>query len=99
EWAPKRLSKNLPAREPLTSIGALVRDFKYRYGPGKVGHDYVDHVVFYCGKSKSLSEAIQRACASRDANGKMHNHQSRVREFDRQRFANEILSRYYHLNI
>ena len=90
---PKRLFKDLPPREPLTSIGALVRDFKYRYGPGKVGHDYVDHVVFYCGKSKSLSEAVKRACASRDANGKMHNHQSRVREVDRQRFANEIVAR------
>lgn len=89
---PKRLFGDLPPREPLTTIGALVRDFKYRYGPGKVGHAYVDHVVFYCSQSRALSEAIRRACASRAANGKMHNHQSRVPEKIRERFANEIMA-------
>lgn len=76
-----------PPKRPLTSLTAIVEDWVWRFGAGGAEHHRRDQVVEYCARAKSLAQAIDRACASRGADGKMHNHQSRVPEAVRQQFA------------
>jgi len=76
-----------PPREPLTSLAAYVRDFQWRFPV-----DRRDMVVEFCRTAPDFRAAVRRACASRNALGKMHNHQSRVRESDRVIFGDEIIS-------
>jgi hypothetical protein len=84
------LFKSHPPRRPLTSLQAIVDDWNDRFGKDGPERHRRDMVVDYCIASNSLDEAIKRACASRAANGKCHNHQSRVKEADRQWFADRI---------
>lgn len=77
-----------PPREDLTDLKAVVRDFKWRYQDRAL----TDQVILYTFKAKSYKHAVRRACASRDKRGKMHNHQSRVREKDRQKLAKILLA-------
>lgn len=63
-----------PPREPLKSVEAIVRDFHWRY----VERKKTDQVINYCAEAPNLKTAIDRAVRARDANGKHHNHQSKV---------------------
>lgn len=62
---------------PGLSLGAtledVVADFKTRFTA-----DRRDTVVDYCAEAEDLNTAMRRAVASRAANGKMHNHQSKM---------------------
>ena len=76
-----------PPREELTSLAALVRDWTWRTEEQTLTRD---PVMDWCREARSWREAVWRACRSRGSNGKMHNHQSKVREVNRQRLAIRI---------
>ena len=76
-----------PPLEPMTSLGAFVRDFVQRFP-----RERRDMVWDYCRTAPGLGEAITRACDSRTPDGKMHNHQSRVTQAARDEFATIILT-------
>lgn len=80
-----------PPREALTTFAALVRDWKMRTAPGGGLDLKRDDVVDFCKAAPDWRTAVKRAVASRRPNGKMHNHQSKVKEADRQRFGTRIL--------
>lgn len=75
-----------PPREPLTTLAAVVRDFQWRFP-----RERRDMVWEYCKDASSLREAIQRACDSRAADGKMHNHQSRVTAYARKQLEKNLV--------
>lgn len=79
-----------PPREPLTSLSALVRDWQWRTAEQTLTRD---PVMDWCAEATSFPMAVWRACRSRGKNGKMHNHQSKVREVNRQALAIRILTR------
>lgn len=88
----QREFKLRPPREMLTSLSALTRDWAWRTAPGGGLDLKRDDVVDYCKAAASWSDAVRRAVASRRPNGKMHNHQSKVKEADRQEFGRRILA-------
>lgn len=63
-----------PPHEPLDSLEALVRDFRWRFP-----RERRDMVVEYCRAAPDLITAITRAVLSKNAEGKHHNHQSKVK--------------------
>lgn len=69
-----------PPREPLTTLSAIVRDWAWRNEEQTLTRD---PVMDYCAEASSFTEAADRACRSRGRDGKMHNHQSRVKGKDR----------------
>lgn len=84
------LFKRDPPKRPITSLEAVVEDWTYRFGAkGKERHRR-DTVVEYCRIASTLASAIERACASKNAEGKMHNHQSRVRQKVLSQFATDL---------
>ena len=89
-----KLFAAVPPQEPLTSLDAIVRDWNFRFGPDGPYHHRRDHVLDYCASAPNLTQAIDRACAARAADGKMHNHQSRVPEAVRQKFRRLIMEQW-----
>jgi hypothetical protein len=81
----------------LTSLQAIVDDWTDRFGKDGPERHRRDMVVDYCAAASSLKEAITRACASRAANGKCHNHQSRVTDDSRTWFADRIVDAFLFL--
>lgn len=81
----KREFKMSPPKEPITSLGAIVRDYKWRFP-----RDRRDMVWDYCRLAPNLDSAVERACASRGIDGKMHNHQTRVAGVARLEFSDRI---------
>lgn len=77
-----------PPREPLTSIGALWRDYLWRY----VNANRQDPCLYWTIKAPDIKEAIRRAVDSRGENGKMFFHQSKVTQAARDELALELLS-------
>ena len=78
---------NPPPKEPLTSLDAICRDFKWRFKKTKK----TDQVVKFCRKAPDFSTAVIRACEARDEYGKHHNHQSKVDIEARRKFARKII--------
>lgn len=72
------------------TLDDIVSDWTYRFGKKGKNKMLRDTCVEHCISSKSLEEAIDRACDSLRTNGKLHNHQSRVRKKDRDYFAKLI---------
>lgn len=79
-----------PPTEELTSLAAIVRDWQMRTAPGGGLDVKRDDVVEFCREAGNWDTAVQRAVRSRRPNGKMHNHQSKVKEDDRQTFGARI---------
>ncbi len=63
-----------PPRRPLESLDAIAEDFQWRY----VERKKTDQVIAFCADAPDFPTAVRRAVESRDANGKHHNHQSKV---------------------
>jgi hypothetical protein len=78
-----------PPREPLDDLGAIVRDFKWRY----VDRKKTDQVIAFCADADDFPTAVRRAVEARDANGKHHNHQSKVDITARRKFGLRIIRR------
>src|SRR5436190_23965964 len=75
-----------PPREPLTYLGAIIRDWKWR-----IPKERRDQVVEHCRTAPNLSAAIALAVASRGPDGKMHNHQTRVPKTAKASLTNTLL--------
>lgn len=86
----RALMEKSPPRKPFKYLADLVVDWNDRYIKGPEKHRR-DPVIQFCAESKNLKEAIKRACASRGPDGKMYNHQSKVKEIDRSTFATNII--------
>lgn len=86
-----KLFEKAPPREPLLTLATLVRDWNWRTAPGGGLDLRRDAVVAYTGEAKNFRQAVYRAVASRDRNGKMHNHQTKVPELIRQEFGGRIV--------
>lgn len=63
-----------PPKAPLKNCKRIAKDFKWRYKDRKL----TDQVVEFCRLAPDFNTAIDRAVEARDANGKHHNHQSKV---------------------
>jgi len=68
-----------------------VDDWIYRFGANGHSRHMRDEVVEFCAVANGLTQAVQRACDSRRPNGKVHNHQSRVKIGDRHLFSFRIM--------
>jgi hypothetical protein len=86
-----KLFDTSPPAEPLTSLGAILRDWERRTAPGGGLDTRRDAVVAYCAEAAVWWIAVERAVLSRDANGKHHNHQSKVDLNARIEFGRQIL--------
>jgi hypothetical protein len=78
-----------PPTEDLDNLGAIVRDFQWRY----VDRKKTDQVIAFCADAPDFPTAVQRAVEARDANGKHHNHQSKVDITARRKFGRKIIKR------
>jgi hypothetical protein len=78
-----------PPTEALDNLGAIVRDFQWRY----VDRKKTDQVIAFCADAPDFPTAVQRAVEARDANGKHHNHQSKVDITARRKFGRKIIKR------
>jgi hypothetical protein len=76
-----------PPRRPLTDLEAIVEDFQWRY----VDRKKTDQVIKYCAEADRFQLAVTRAVEARDANGKHHNHQSKVDIAARRLFGRRII--------
>lgn len=84
EW--RRAAPEFVGRE--FTLHDLVSDFiRRRTDPASPLMHNRDDVVDFCAQATDLRTAIQRAVDSRRPNGKIHNHQSRVKERARQRLG------------
>jgi hypothetical protein len=86
--AAKAFAKD-PPREELTDLGAIARDFQWRY----VDTKKTDQVIWWCSVAPDFPTAVRRAVEARDAQGKHHNHQSKVDIIARRKFGNKIIKR------
>lgn len=85
-----KLFKLYPPREPLDSLEAIVRDWRWRTAPEEHLAAKRDDVVMLAASQKTFRDAVNVACASRRPNGLMHNHQTKVPEWTRDLFADQI---------
>ena len=86
----EKLFKADPPLKPIDDLDSLVDDWIWRFGrKGKSKH-MRDEVVDFCAAARTIDEAIDRACSSLRPNGKIHNHQSRVRGDCRRMYAFKI---------
>jgi len=76
-----------PPQEPPTTLAALVRDFRWRFPDERR-----DMTIPYTASSGDFVEAAQRAAYARNAQGKQHNHQSRIPQARLEKFARVIVS-------
>jgi len=77
--------KRTPPKEPLTSLAALIRDFKWRFP-----RERRDTVVTVCQDLTDLGDVIQAATNSIQETGKMHHHQVKVRKDSRDDLAETL---------
>jgi hypothetical protein len=80
-----------PARWPLDTLDACIRDFLWRRAPGGGMDVKADDIPAMCAEADTFAEAVWIACASRRRNGKMHSHQTKVSVGARRQFGWEII--------
>lgn len=83
-----------PARFPLDTLDACIRDFLWRREPGGGMDVKADDIPAMCAAADSFEDAVWIACASKRRNGKMHTHQTKVRIDDRREFGYRIIEEY-----
>jgi hypothetical protein len=87
----EKAMKTRPAREPLTTLGACVRDFLWRRAPGGGMDIFADDIPAMCAEAGSFEEAVWIACESRRRNGKMHSHQTKVTKDARRELGHNMI--------
>ena len=80
-----------PARWPLDTLDACVRDFLWRRAPGGGMDVKADDIPAMCAEAGTFHEAVWIACASKRRNGKMHSHQTKVKVEARRDFGWNII--------
>lgn len=88
----KRLYSFPQGVKNFNSLEECVADWKKTFGKGGQLSDKRDTIEAMCKKAKSFKHAVEIACHSRRPNGKMHHHQSKVKEVDRKAFAKAIIA-------
>jgi len=89
-----KLFKAYPPREELTSLDAIIRDWRWRTEPGGPLAAKRDDVVTFAASRKTFAEATVIACASKRPDGRMHNHQTKVPKVIKEAFAEAILAEF-----
>jgi hypothetical protein len=82
-----RLFEQEPPKQPLDGLKAIRLDFRWRFRD----RNKTDQVVEFCRNADTFNEAVMRAVEARDANGKHHNHQSKVDRGARLEFGDRII--------
>ena len=90
----EKAMKTRPAREPLTTLGACVRDFLWRRAPGGGMDIFADDIPSMCADAETFADAVWIAVASKRRNGKMHSHQTKVTKDARRAFGYAIIARF-----
>lgn len=83
-----------PARWPLDTLDACIRDFLWRRSPGGGMDVKADDIPAMCAEATSFEEAVWIACESRRRNRKMHSHQTKVTKDARREFGHQIIDRF-----
>lgn len=91
---PKRCTRYAASMYVFDSLDAVVDDWIARFGAKGKWREERDTCVQHCIAAIDFGEAVMRACSSLRTNGKLHNHQSRVRKADRDYFAVRILKQW-----
>lgn len=86
--------KTRPAREPLDTLDACIRDFLWRREPGGGMDVFADDIPAMCKAAHSFEDAVWIAVASRRMSGKMHSHQTKVPKDARREFGHLIIEAY-----
>ena len=87
----EKAMKTRPAREPLDTLAACIRDFQWRRAPGGGMDVFADDIPARCAAANGFEEAVWIACESRRGNGRMHSHQTKVPKDARREFAHRIV--------
>lgn len=90
----EKAMKTRPAREPLDTLDACIRDFLWRREPGGGMDVFVDDIPAMCAEAQSFEDAVWIAVASKRRNGKMHSHQTKVPKDSRREFGYRIIEAY-----
>lgn len=80
-----------PARWPLDTLDACIRDFLWRRAPGGGMDVKADDIPGMCAAAADFPDAVWLACASRRRNGRMHTHQTKVSVDARREFGYRII--------
>lgn len=80
-----------PARWPLDTLDACIRDFLWRRAPGGGMDVGADDIPAMCAEAPDFDDAVWIAVASKRRNGKMHSHQSKVTLDARRQFGYRII--------
>jgi hypothetical protein len=88
----QRLLSMDPPKKPLVDLDSVVDDWLYRFSEGGTHNDQRDKVVDWTAKQLTLKAAVYVACYSKREDGKMHNHQVKVKAEARREFADRIWS-------
>lgn len=80
-----------PARWPLDTLDACIRDFLWRREPGGGMDVKADDIPAMCREAATFIDAVWIACASRRRNGRMHTHQTKVSIHARREFGWRII--------
>lgn len=83
--------RSRPAKWPLDTLDACIRDFQWRRAPGGGMDVKADDIPAMCAEAASVEDAVWIACASKRRNGKMHTHQTKVRVEARREFGFRII--------
>lgn len=84
-----------PAKWPLDTLDACIRDFLWRRAPGGGMDVKADDIPAMCAEAETFDEAVWIACASRRRNGRMHSHQTKVTADARREFGYGIIDLYH----
>lgn len=83
-----------PAKWPLDTLEACIRDFQWRREPGGGMDVKADDIPGMCAEAGDFPSAVWYACASRRRSGRMHTHQTKVKVEARREFGYRIISHY-----
>lgn len=84
-----------PARWPLDTLDACIRDFLWRRSPGGGMDVKADDIPAMCAEATDFNAAVWIAVASKRRNGKMHSHQTKVTKDARREFGYRIIDEYH----
>ena len=83
-----------PAKWPLDTLDACIRDFLWRRAPSGGLDVKADDIPGMCLAATNFEEAVWIAVESRRRNGKMHSHQTKVLKSSRREFGYLIIDHY-----
>lgn len=86
----KKMPSIIGENVKFNSLAEVVSSWRKHFGRGAPHAHRRDTVVDFCAMAGTFAIAVRRACDSRAADGKMHNHQSRVPQAVKDKFTLHI---------